>query len=220
MKKKLLLLTALAAVLAVQMPIAETVNLGNIGNIGNRSYNRTSTSNRNILDRIAKQAVDKASNKTVVLQSLPQTANDVAVGTDAQKVAALAVAALARYETSPSDSYAMLNVLLGPRPLNGADQQFIQDRFRDRAYLMRSYFKGATPNNDYTPDKPYKVEVQTNNYTFQQNGYARFLLVSGGADSPRPLTLRKKESTGEWFLWDYKALLTGIRVPKSQDPWA
>ena len=41
-------------------------------------------------------------NKNVVLQNLPQTEADVAVGTDAQKVAAYAVAALARYEQSPA----------------------------------------------------------------------------------------------------------------------
>ena len=27
-------------------------------------------------------------------------------------------------------------------------------------------------------------------------------------------------STGEWFLWDYKGLLSGIRTPASEDPWA
>ncbi len=158
--------------------------------------------------------------KTVVLPSLPQTAAEVAVGTDAHKVAALAVAALARYEQSPEDAHAMLNALLGPRPLNGIDKQFIKDRFRGKMYLMRSYFQGATPNNNYTPNKPYAVEVQTNPYTYDVEGYARFLIPSGGADTPRPLTLRKKASTGEWFLWDYKALLTGIRVPVADDPWA
>ena len=159
-------------------------------------------------------------NKNVVLQNLPQTAADVAVGTDAQKVAAYAVAALARYEQSPADAYAMLDALMGPRPLNSADKQFIQDRFRSKMYLMRSYFKGATPKNNYTPSHPYTVEVQTNDYTYQQEGYARFLITCGGADSPRPITLRKKGSTGEWFLWDYKALLSGIRTPASEDPWA
>ena len=224
MNKKLLTLTLAAAVLAMYMPAAEAVNLGSIGNIGNtktynRSYNRTTTTN-NILNQAINKAVKKVGNKNVVLQNLPQTAADVAVGTDAQKVAAYAVAALARYEQSPADAYAMLDTLLGPRPLNGADKQFIQDRFRGKAYLMRSYFKGATPKNNYTPSQPYTVEVQTNDYTYQKEGYARFLITCGGADSPRPMTLRKKGSTGEWFLWDYKGLLSGIRIPASEDPWA
>ena len=223
MKKQVFALAVAAAVLTVHMPAAEAVNLGSIGNIGssktyNRSYSRTSTTN--ILNQAINKAVKKVGNKNVVLQNLPQTAADVAVGTDAQKVAAYAVAALARYEQSPADAYAMLDALLGPRPLNGADKQFIQDRFRGKAYLLRAYFKGATPKNNYTPSQPYTVEVQTNDYTYQQEGYARFLITCGGADSPRPMTLRKKGSTGEWFLWDYKGLLSGIRIPASEDPWA
>ena len=62
--------------------------------------------------------------------------------------------------------------------------------------------------------------MQTNDYTYQQEGYARFLITCGGADSPRHMSLRKKGSTGEWFLWDYKGLLSGIRIPASEDPWA
>ena len=65
-----------------------------------------------------------------------------------------------------------------------------------------------------------KLAVITLFFTYQQEGYARFLITCGGADSPRPMTLRKKGSTGEWFLWDYKGLLSGIRIPASEDPWA
>ena len=220
MQKKLLPLAVAAAVLALHLPVAEAVSLGSLGNIGrSSSYNRTTTTN-NMINQAINKAVKQVDNKTVTFQTLPQTTSDVAVGTDAQKVAAYAVAALARYEQSPEDAYAMLNVLLGPRPLNGADKQFVQDRFRGKMYLMRSYFKGATPKNNYTPIQPYAVEVQTNDYTYQQEGYARFLITCGGADGPRPMTLRKKGSTGEWFLWDYKGLLSGIRTPASEDPWA
>lgn len=220
MQKKLLTLAVSAAVLALPMSSVEAVSLGGLSNIGRgSSYNRT-TSTNNMINQAINKAVKQMGNKTVTFKTLPQTTADVAVGTDAQKAAAYAVAALARYEQSPEDAYAMLNVLLGPRPLNGADKQFIQDRFRGKMYLMRSYFKGATPQNNYTPKQPYAVEVQTNDYTYKEDGYARFLITCGGADSPRPMTLRKKGSTGEWFLWDYKGLLSGIRIPASEDPWA
>lgn len=36
---------------------------------------------------------------------------------------------------------------------------------------------------------------------------------------PRPLKLRNKPSTGQWFLWEQQ-LLTGIRIPVEADPWA
>ena len=45
-------------------------------------------------------------------------------------------------------------------------------------------------------------------------------LRCGGADSPRPMTVRQKASTGEWFLWDYKGLLSGIQTPAADDPWS
>ena len=100
------------------------------------------------------------------------------------------------------------------------DEQFLADRFRGRQYLMRSYFMGATPANNYQPDMPYTVEVKTNAYTYQEEGYARFMITCGGADSPRPMTVRQKASTGEWFLWDYKGLLSGIQTPAADDPWS
>jgi len=45
-------------------------------------------------------------------------------------------------------------------------------------------------------------------------------LKTAGADSPRPMKLRQKASTGEWFLWEYSSILSGIRIPAVEDPWA
>lgn len=86
-------------------------------------------------------------------------------------------------------------------------------------YLVKSYFKGATPANNYTPDVPYVLEFSDNVASFAEEGYKRLDIRSGGADTPRQVTLRLKPSTGEWFLWD-QVLLVGIRMPVSQDPWA
>lgn len=216
MMKRTAILACCAMLLAVQMPAAQAIDWGyRLG-----------------VDRIVNNAIDDTVNRTVnkvekqektrrvIFQELPQSAAEVGPETDAQQVAAYAVAALARYETNPDESIAMLNKLLGPRPVGEKDKQFIRDRFRGREYLMRSYFMDATPANDYQPAVPYTVEVKTNAYTYQEEGYARFLISCGGADSPRPMTVRQKASTGEWFLWDYKGLLSGIREPASSDPWA
>ena len=48
----------------------------------------------------------------------------------------------------------------------------------------------------------------------------RLFIATPGADSPRPIKLRQKPSTGEWFLWEYSSPLSGIRIPAAQDPWA
>ena len=51
-------------------------------------------------------------------------------------------------------------------------------------------------------------------------GYLRVFLKTAGADSPRPMKLRQKASTGEWFLWEYSSILSGIRIPAAEDPWS
>ena len=113
----------------------------------------------------------------------------------------------------------MLNFLKGPRPLSNMEIQFIDDRLRDgKTYVPFSYFKGATPENDYTPDKPYSITVESNPYSDANQGYKKLIIKSSGADTPREVQLRMK-GDGQWLLWE-QFLLPDIRAPKSADPWA
>ena len=88
----------------------------------------------------------------------------------------------------------------------------------DKDYVPRSYFNGATPQNDYLPSQPYAVKVSENPYSYQNQGYAKLFVKSGGADSPREITLRMTKD-GKWYLWE-QFILAGIREPESSDPWA
>lgn len=134
--------------------------------------------------------------------------------------AALTIAALCVYPDNAEECYRMLDFLRGPRPLSNMDKQFIRDRFMDgKTYLARSYFAGATPKNNYTPDTPYVLNFKDSAAQIAEEGYKILMVRSGGADSERSITLRTKPSTGEWFLWE-QMLLAGIRIPESQDPWA
>ena len=156
----------------------------------------------------------------VEFDSLPQSAAEVAPCKTPEETAALTVAALVRYTEDQAAGLAMLNVLRGPRPLSPQEIQLLKDQLLgDRNYVARSHFNGAIPENDYTPLQPYSVTVSDNPNSYMVEGYATLYIRSGGADSPRPITLRLKPSTGEWFLWENPGLLTGIRVPASQDPW-
>ena len=49
--------------------------------------------------------------------------------------------------------------------------------------------------------------------------WATMFVKSSGADSPRQIKLRKKPSTGQWFLNDIQCL-SDIKVPANLDPWA
>lgn len=148
------------------------------------------------------------------LQALPEAKLDSPF-----KTAALTVVALCVYAADKNIGIEMLNFLKGPRPLSNMEIQFIDDRLRDgKTYVPFSYFKGATPENDYTPDTPYSVTVESNVYSEANQGYMKLLIRSGGADTPREVQLRMK-GDGQWLLWE-QFLLPDIRKPKSADPWA
>lgn len=138
-----------------------------------------------------------------------------------EHTAALTIAALCIYPINQEASLEMLHYLQGPRGITPYDKQFLEDRFRDKDYVPRSYFAGATPQNNYEPAEPYTVTVFENPYSRSQinEGYLTLHVNSGGADSPRQIKLRHKPSTGQWFLWE-QFLLSDIRKPVSADPWA
>ena len=137
--------------------------------------------------------------KEITLERLPATVEELAAMPQAaltvpEEVAALTVAALARFPENQEDAVRI---------------------------LMRSFFAGSSPENNYTPSMPYRVVVSENPYSRSQlaEGYLTLYVNCSGADSPRPLKLRKKPSTGEWFLWEQQ-LLAGIRIPAAADPWS
>ena len=148
------------------------------------------------------------------MQALPEASLD-----DPFKTAALTVCALCVYAADKNIGAEMLNWLRGPRPLSPFDISFLNDRFRDgKHYVPFSYFKGATPENDYTPAEPFTLTIETNPYSDANEGYKKLIVKSSGADNPREIVLRMK-GDGKWLLWD-QAILVGIRDPKSADPWA
>ncbi len=135
------------------------------------------------------------------------------------KTVALCIAALTNYKDNEAAMWEMLEFLNGPENVNEFLKQFMKDRLKDKEYKVLSFFKGATPENGYTPNKPYVLEVSDNPYSYPEENWATLYLTSGGADSPRPVKLRKKPSTGRWFINDIQCL-SDIRVPASEDPWA
>lgn len=133
--------------------------------------------------------------------------------------AALLIPALCLWSANQNAALEMINFLKGPQGLSTYEIQFINERLRGKEYLPFSYFEGSNPKNGYEPSQPYTVTVSTVPTSFDEEGYAKLYLQSSGADSPRPVQLRQKPSSGEWYLWD-QMLLSDIRVPVSADPWA
>ena len=165
------------------------------------------------------KAVNAMESKKVVLNPLPKSVAEIKPANTPQQTAAYAIAALVRYTENAEAGIAMLDVLRGPRPLNNFNKQFLRDQLRGKEYTAKSYFDGANPDNNYTPSMPYTLTVSETPYSYQNKDYAQLWVKSGGADNPRPITMRLKPSTGEWYLWEYEGLLAGIRIPAKDDPW-
>jgi len=118
----------------------------------------------------AKNAVQNAAanfsakRETFTFTALPESLAELQATPEADldtpfKTAALTVCAICAYAADREIGTEMLNWLRGPRPLSGGDISFLNDRFRDgKTYVPFSYFKGAKPDNDYTPDEPYTLQ--------------------------------------------------------------
>ncbi len=160
---------------------------------------------------------------TVTLNALPGTLSEFEAlprGT-VEEVCAAFLCALQLYLKDKDAGVEAMNLLRGPRPMTPYDAQFLRDRLRGKEYLPLAYFQGATPENSYTPTQPYVLNVLSDPRPQDvEEGYIRVFLKTAGADSPRPMKLRCKPSTGQWFLWEYSSILSGIRIPAAQDPWA
>ena len=113
----------------------------------------------------------------------------------------------------------MLDFLKGPESVSPYEKQFYKDRLYEKEYIPFSYFDGATPDNGYTPSQPMTIAIYENPYSFDNENWATLWVKSGGADNMRSVKLRKKPSTGQWFLNDIQFLFE-IRLPKEADPWA
>lgn len=119
----------------------------------------------------------------------------------------------------------MLQVLMGDmQPISNMMKQQVKDRMTQNnkyPYIGKSYFIGATPANDYTPNQPLQIEVKTNPYTDEEEGFKRLFVKSGGADSDRPVTVRLAKD-GNYYVWSdsFMGLLSDIKGLESANPWA
>ena len=159
----------------------------------------------------------------ITLQILPAALAELEAlpRTTPEEVCAGFLCALRLFQTDRDAGVAAMDLLRGPRPMTPYDIQFLRDRLRGKEYLPLAYFAGAAPENGYTPARPYTLNVLPDSRPQDvEPGYLRVYLKTAGADSPRPMKLRQKGSTGEWFLWEYSSILSGIRVPAALDPWA
>lgn len=190
-------------------------NMGLFDNILNTANNAsTNASKGNGGNESVTFTFAKLPESLAELQALPEASMDTPY-----KTAVLSLLALCAFAADEEIGKEMLNFLKGPEPLTPSEISFIKDRFSDSKLVPFSYFKGAKPENNYTPDVPFTVTIFSNPYSFQNENFATLHVKSGGADSPRQFRLRLKPSTGVWYLLE-QMVLVGIRPAVKDDPWA
>ena len=200
-----------------------SMDLKNLFSSITRSLSGGKLNLNNLAGKVESKLQSKA--KTFTFQALPADlaalkALPEAALTDPYATAALSLLALGQFQDNKAASVEMLDFLKGPDKCSPSELQLISDRFMDgKFYKVRSFFEGATPANNYTPSQPYTVKVSSTPYSFDNENWATLYLHSGGSDSPRPVKLRKKPSTGQWFLVEIQ-YLGDIRTPVAEDKWA
>ncbi|MCG3178334.1 MAG: hypothetical protein BIFFINMI_00661 [Phycisphaerae bacterium] len=81
-----------------------------------------------------------------------------------------------------------------------------------KPFVARSYLLGATPANGYQPQQPLRVSWRPHAQPTPSVGRFRVLLLCSGADTPRPVTLRR-DAAGLWKVDEASSLFVGVRPP-------
>ncbi len=178
-----------------------------IGNAVNNAVNAATKKKETFTFSIIPRSVEE-------LKSLPES--DLSTPF---KTCALTMLVLLNYDNDVNATIEMLNYLKGPEPVNAFQAQFLRDRLNGKGYVVRSYFEGSSPQNNYIPNEPLKITVYDNPYSYPEAGWATLHMDSTGADSPRQIKCRLKPSTNQWFMVENMAL-SDIRTPVANDPWA
>ena len=123
---------------------------------------------------------------------------------------------LYNFENNYEKALVMFDYIMGSQSYSAYDESFINGQIYQYPYVIRSYFKGTSPENGYEV-KDYTIEFTEGVYSRDFEGYVKLFVQSSGADSPRSFTLVQSGENGEWFLSSdtYKGIMAGIRPPKS-----
>lgn len=96
--------------------------------------------------------------------------------------------------------------------INKSKQMDLDMRVFSKPFLARSYFDGANPDNNYTPNTPLSISIYRQPIDTEQNNRLKLFVVCGGADTARPITL-SKNSAGIWKAYEFSSLQVGCRPP-------
>ena len=102
--------------------------------------------------------------------------------------------------------------------LRASDIWLLHSQVKDKAYVLKSYVKGAVPENDYQlPEPPYVFEFSDNPHSGDPAmGTYKIFITSSGASSPRPVTVKRNDQ-GVWKAYEWSTLVVGVKEPEQND---
>ena len=101
--------------------------------------------------------------------------------------------------------------------LINAELQRLQTRIRGKPHMLRSYFRGTSPESGYElPAPPYVFDVSDNPYSGDiESGTYKVFLACTGASQPRPIAV-KRNNRGVWNAHEWSSLTLGVVEPKQE----
>lgn len=98
-------------------------------------------------------------------------------------------------------------------------KDLIDRQLKGTPYLLDSYLPGTSADTGYrAANPPYTFTLSSNRFSGSvESGQFKVFLPSSGADTPRPITL-KRNSKGIWKASEFSSLLVGIKKPVSAAP--
>lgn len=105
----------------------------------------------------------------------------------------------------------------GPRGVDGREpmpihRQSWQRNLLARPYIAHSYFVGTSPAGGYALPEQLVIRMRTQPRDMKPDS-GKVFVASSGADSDRPLQL-KKNAEGGWRVSEWSSLEVGVRAPE------
>lgn len=96
------------------------------------------------------------------------------------------------------------------------DMDLIYSQLGKQKYIPKTYFKGATPDNNYQiPSENLVLEFSSNQYSGDKSkGTFKVFVFGTGADSPRPITTKMNDK-GIWKAAEWSSVIVGVKQQKA-----
>ena len=100
--------------------------------------------------------------------------------------------------------------------LRGMDRDKLERYVAKAPNAVHSLVRSATPDNGYEMGSaPYTIRIREQQGDVKADS-AKIFVFSTGADTPRPLTMKKNDA-GLWKIAEWSSLIVGVRKPVTAD---